>query len=357
MTVYERRWAALERIMEKRRARAFVVSGQSNIRYLCCSHLYSSAPPSQLVFTGEGAPLALTSWLEKNRTEEQCTAGGVRVWGNLPGKRSDAKKSPLLVKKVLAELKAGTVLCDRKPDGVTGVNFRPDTTVENMRAVKSSEELARIRKACAIADYGAGELGKILSRCKTELEAACELDCAMRERGAQAMAFPTIIAAGTHSAYPHHDCQISPIRDTAVICDFGVYVEGYCSDVTRTHLVGKFDERLGEMYDAVRQSVLAGTKVVKPGVPLKSVDAACREALRERSLDGYFVHSTGHGIGLDVHEEPFVTARAAGRAKKGMVFTIEPGAYIKGLGGIRIENDVLVTSHGAEVLTRSPFTR
>lgn len=353
--MYEKRWRALRRAMEKSRVRAFVVQSPNNIRYLCCTHLYTAAPPTYLVFSGEDEPIAITSWLEMNRTALECEVGTVRVWGNLPGKRADAKKAPLALKKVLGELGAARALSDRAVEGVKDVRFRTSDAVEKMRAIKSDGELQLIRKACKIADLGAGELPRILSESSTELEAANELDHLLRAKGVQAVAFPTIIAAGPHSAYPHHDNAEYPVKDRAVICDFGVYVDGYCSDITRTLLNGDVDERLWEAYDGVRAAVDAGTGEVRPGRPIRKVDLACRQALGERGLDGYFVHSTGHGIGLEVHEAPTAGPRSRDIMRKGMVFTVEPGVYMPGLGGIRIENDVLVTSGGAEVLTKSRY--
>lgn len=354
---YEKRWKAIRSEMEKRRARAFVVQSPHNIRYLCCTHLYTAAPPTYLVFHGDDDPIAITSWLESNRTALECDVGTVRIWGNLPGKKADAKKASIVLKKVLREIGAKKALADKAVEGVKGVRFNATGIIEKLRSIKSEEELALIRKAARIADLGARELWRILSRKTTELEAANELDHFLRaNRGVQGLAFQTIIAAGPHSAYPHHDNAHRPVKDSAVICDFGVYVEGYCSDITRTVLNGRVDERLAEAYDGVRAAVVEGTKLVRPGKQIKMVDLACRQVLRERGLDGYFVHSTGHGIGLEVHEAPTAGPRSKDIMKKGMVFTIEPGVYIPGLGGIRIENDVLVTSGGAEVLTKSPYT-
>jgi Xaa-Pro aminopeptidase len=353
--MYHKRWRALEREMEKRRARAFVVSNPNNIRYLCCTHLYTAAPPTFLVLTRKDGPIAITSWLESNRTRSECEVDEVRIWGNLPGKKADAKKGYLALKKVLGELAAGNVLVDRKVEGLRGVRMKSSDAIEKMRAVKDESELGRIRKAAAIADAGARELPELLRYGGSELAVANELDYFLRSRGCQGLAFQTIIAAGKHSAYPHHDNEGTTVKDSMVICDFGVYVDGYCSDITRTFLVGRAHVRLREAYDAVAEAIKAGTARVRPERPIREVDLACREVLRTRGLGGYFVHSTGHGIGLEVHEAPTAGPRSKDVMKKGMVFTVEPGVYIPGLGGIRIENDVLVTGSGAEVLTRSHY--
>jgi Xaa-Pro aminopeptidase len=242
--MYSKRRQALRRELEKTNAKVFVVQNPQNIRYLCCTHLYTAAPPTYLVLTKDDGPIAITSWLESTRTKSECEVGEVRIWGNLPGKKAYAKKGVLALKKVLLELKAKKVLVDRKIDGLKGFGQKVSDAVEKRRAVKDDGELALIRKAAAIADAGAKELPEMLRHQPTELGVANELDYFLRSKGCQGLAFQTIIAAGPHSAYPHHDNMKFPIRNTSVICDFGVYVEGYCSDITRTVLVGEVDMRL-----------------------------------------------------------------------------------------------------------------
>ncbi|MGQ9583601.1 MAG: M24 family metallopeptidase [Thermoplasmatota archaeon] len=350
---YERRWRALGRELERRRAGALVVQHPHNIRYLCCSHLHTAAPPTYLVFTGSGAPTALTSFLERSRTEEECAVGPVRVWGRLPGMSSEGRRAPLALMRLLKELGASRVLVDRRIEGLEGVRQTQLDIIERMRAVKSEEELALIRRACAIADRGARELRSILRSGATELEVANELDHFLRAQGAQATAFPTIVAGGHRSAYPHHDCSAAALRDTMVVCDFGVCVGGYCSDITRTYAIGTPPEPLVRAHRAVAEAVEAGIGAVRAGAGIRRVDGACRRALRRLGLERYFVHSTGHGIGLEVHEAPTAGPFSKELMRRGMVFTIEPGVYIPKLGGVRIEQDVLVSGRGAELLTKS----
>lgn len=353
--MYRKRLQALGRELERTKAKAFVVQNPHNIRYLCCTHLYTAAPPTFLVVTRDGGPVAITSWLESTRTKFECEVEQIRIWGNLPGKKADGKKGFLALRKVLREKRIGSVLVDKKVDGLRGVRMKVNGAIEKLRSVKDPAETALIRKAAAIADAGARELPEMLRHRPTELGAANELDYFLRSKGCQGLAFQTIVAAGPHSAYPHHDNEKYQIRDTSVICDFGVYVEGYCSDITRTVLAGNVGGKLAEAYDAVAASVKAGTARVRAGRPIKEVDLACREVLAERDLERHFVHSTGHGIGLEVHESPTAGPRSKDVMRKGMVFTVEPGVYLPGLGGVRIENDVLVTAGGAEVLTRSRY--
>jgi Xaa-Pro aminopeptidase len=175
------------------------------------------------------------------------------------------------------------------------------------------------------------------------------------------MSFETIVAAGKRSALPHGRASNSPIpRRGFVVFDFGVMISGYCSDMTRTVHVGRPDKRAQAVYNAVLEAQLAGIKAVKAGVETSEVDYAARNTLEKAGLGGYFTHSTGHGVGLEIHEAPGLRKKAkVASAKKvkpdllqpGMVITIEPGVYIPGWGGVRIEDMVLVTDAGCEVLT------
>ncbi len=179
----------------------------------------------------------------------------------------------------------------------------------------------------------------------------------MRQEGFTRPAFETIVASGPHSAFPHArptDRRVAAGEPT--VLDFGGVYDGYCVDLTRTVQLGAISQPQERLYAAVREAQQAAIEAVRPGVAASSIDAAAREVLERHGLGEAFGHGTGHGLGLEVHEEPRI-ARLSPRLpdqvlEPGMVFTIEPGAYVPGLGGVRIEDDVLVTDHGCEVLTR-----
>jgi Xaa-Pro dipeptidase len=175
-------------------------------------------------------------------------------------------------------------------------------------------------------------------------------------KNVQAVSFETIVATGVHAAYSHHDNTNSKIKNgDMVICDFGVYVNGYCSDMTRTFPVGSASEDLINIYNIVFEAQAKAIKSVKEGKPFNIVDTAARGVIKEHGYAKYFVHSLGHGLGLEVHEAPAgINVGTKTKMKKNCTFTIEPGIYKPGLGGVRIEDDVLITGRGAELLTKYP---
>jgi Xaa-Pro aminopeptidase len=178
------------------------------------------------------------------------------------------------------------------------------------------------------------------------------MEFAARKSGAESMAFETIIASGERSALPHGRASQAVIPAQGfVVCDFGVILSGYCSDQTRTVWVGKPSDQARHAYEAVREAQLAAINAVKPGIAVGEVDAAARKVLRKAGLARYFTHSTGHGVGLEIHESPRVAAGQREILQPGMVITIEPGVYFPGKWGVRIEDMVAVTGGGCEVLT------
>ncbi len=173
-----------------------------------------------------------------------------------------------------------------------------------------------------------------------------------RRAGAEGMSFPTILASGPRSAIVHGRASAAPIPARGfVVCDFGVILAGYCSDRTRTIHVGRPSVEARQFYEAVLEAQQAAIAAVRPGVTAAEVDAAARRVLRRRKLARYFTHSTGHGLGLEIHEAPRLAAGQSQKLEPGMVVTIEPGAYVPGKWGVRIEDVVVVTSSGCDVLT------
>jgi Xaa-Pro aminopeptidase len=186
----------------------------------------------------------------------------------------------------------------------------------------------------------------------TENDAAAELEYRMRRLGAEGPAFETIVAAGARAALPH--ARPGPAKLEAgqpVLVDMGACLGGYMSDMTRMAHFGPPPRRFAELYGAVLEAQQAALEAVRAGVPARRVDAAARKALKGRGLDRYFTHSTGHGVGLEIHEGPRLGARSEEMLEAGMVVTVEPGIYLAGQAGIRIEDTVLVTQAGAEILT------
>jgi Xaa-Pro aminopeptidase len=235
----------------------------------------------------------------------------------------------------------------------SGVRLRNTASlVERERMVKDPDELERIRSAVRLGATLFDRALVILKPGIKENDIAAEMELAARHAGAEAMSFPTIIASGARSALPHgRACEQTIAPGGFVVCDFGVILRGYCSDQTRTVWVGKASERARHAYDSVREAQEAAISAVRPGIEVGQVDAAARKVLRKAGLGRYFTHSTGHGVGLEIHEAPRVASGQKELLKPGMVITIEPGVYFPGKWGIRIEDMVAVTNNGCEVLT------
>jgi Xaa-Pro aminopeptidase len=229
--------------------------------------------------------------------------------------------------------------------------------IERCRMVKDAEEIAQIRSAVLL---GADLFDIILKTIRPgvrESEVAAELEYAARKAGAEGMSFPTIIAGGTRSSLPHGRASEAAISSRGfVVCDFGVILAGYCSDMTRTVYVGRPTSEARRIYEAVRQAQQAAIETVRPGITVGEVDRAARKLLKKSNLDRYFTHSTGHGVGLEIHEPPRVATGQAEILRPGMVITIEPGVYIPGKFGVRIEDMVVVTERGCQVLTPTSKT-
>ncbi|MEO7427815.1 MAG: M24 family metallopeptidase, partial [Acidimicrobiales bacterium] len=227
-----------------------------------------------------------------------------------------------------------------------------------LRAVKDSGEVARIEAACAIADDALAAVLPLLEDGPTEAAFALALDGEMRRRGADDVSFATIVAAGPNGSRPHHEPGSRPIeRGELVVIDFGALVDGYHSDMTRTVAVGGvdgLDATQRRMVEVVTAAQAAGVAAVRAGDPSKVVDAACRAVIEEAGWGDAFVHGTGHGVGLDIHEAPGVSSGSDATLAAGHVVTVEPGVYLPGHGGVRVEDTVVVTIDGCRTLTCAP---
>jgi len=245
------------------------------------------------------------------------------------------------------------VLAKRVGRGVRIVNAPP--LIERMRMVKSEDEIGKIRSACELGRHLFDTLAEALKPDRTESQVAGQLELAARDAGADQMAFTTIIAGGKRSALPHGRPSAAPIpHEGFVVCDFGVILSGYCSDMTRTLHVGRPSAEARRVYEAVREAQQAALEAVRPGKTVGEVDAAARKLLHKRGLGKYFTHSTGHGLGLEIHEAPRVAAGQTEILRPGMVITVEPGVYLPGKFGVRIEDTVVVTETGCDILTKCP---
>ena len=227
--------------------------------------------------------------------------------------------------------------------------------VQHLRRRKTAAEIARMRRAAACTDAALAEVERMMSDRPTERDVRDELEYRMRRHGADGPSYDTIVATGPNGARPHHRPTSTVIEEGhLVVIDVGGLVDGYHSDMTRTYLIGDVDPVLRRMHDVVRESQLAGLAAVRAGVTAGDVDKTCRDIIVDAGFGGEFIHSTGHGVGLQIHEQPWVRTGLSEPLQSGEVVTVEPGVYREGLGGVRIEDLVVVTDTGCDILTETP---
>lgn len=226
--------------------------------------------------------------------------------------------------------------------------------VETLRMIKTDEEIAIIQKAAEIADKAFEHILDVIKPGVREIEIANELEYVMRKLGATQSSFDTIVASGVRSSLPHGVASEKKIEaGELVTLDFGALYKGYCSDITRTVAVGNVSDELKEIYHIVLEAQERGVAGIKPGMTGMEADALTRDFITENGYGKQFGHSTGHGIGLEIHEGPALSPKSSTLLKKNMVVTVEPGIYIPNVGGCRIEDDIVLTENGNERLTRS----
>lgn len=233
------------------------------------------------------------------------------------------------------------------------VSFIPlKETLEPLRQVKDVAEINIIREATKITLDIFDMIPSICKPGATELEVAAEIERAIRLKGASTSAFNTIVASGPNSSHPHAAISNRKIQSNeGVVIDMGVTLKGYKSDLTRTLFLGKISGIVKEAYEVVKEAQKRAIEVIRPGVPIKKVDEAARNYIEKKGFGKFFGHALGHGIGLEVHEAPSINKNNTNLLEEGSIFTIEPGIYKAGEFGIRVEDIVLVTSNGAEVLS------
>jgi len=225
--------------------------------------------------------------------------------------------------------------------------------VEKIRTRKSEEELIKIHDAVALNEEVFGEVFGSLRPGQTEREVASRIETVMSEKGADGPSFPPIVAAGLNAASPHAIPTARPIKKgETVVIDMGVRLHGYCSDMTRTVVLGRPDDKTIELFRLVRRAQLAGMAAIRAGVKARDVDRAARRIIAAAGYGDFFGHSLGHGVGLAVHEAPSLNRRSKKVLAPHMVVTVEPGVYIPGWGGIRLENMVVVEKDGCRLLNK-----
>jgi Xaa-Pro aminopeptidase len=349
--VEQRRQAVASRLGEHK-INALLVASPANVRYLSG---YAGSNGLMLLTPSEAYFFTDPRYAIEARGEVSCkvhvSKGPLMAAAAAIVKRKRLKKigfeSAWLRYEDYAKLKEELPLgCSLQPVG---------RLVEEQRMVKSPAEIERVRKSVNVNSEAYARAMKRVRVGASEQDIAAELEYQMRILGSEKPAFETIVAAGARSALPHaHPTDHRLGENEILLMDMGTILDGYASDMTRVAHLGTPPKRIRDMYSAVLEAQLAALNAVCPGVAASRVDKAAREVLKGHNLDREFIHSTGHGLGLEIHEMPRVGRKDKTRLQAGMTITIEPGAYVEGLGGIRIEDTVLVTERGCEVLTRTP---
>jgi len=336
---------------------ALLVSTLANVRYLTG---FSGSAALLLVLPDE---LVLgTDGRYEFQSAEQLAAAGVEARvavGNVAAQRTALAEAAGPVTRLGLEAADVTWARQRsfESEWFPGTELVPtEGLVEGLRRVKDDGEVARMAAAAGIADAALAVVRPELIGGITEAELALALDSEMRRHGASGCSFDTIVASGPNGAKPHARPSDRRIHDgELVVIDFGAVVDGYCSDMTRTVSVGPpHSHTLARMVEVVARSQEAGVAAVRAGRAAAEIDQVCREVIAEAGWADAFVHSTGHGVGLDIHEAPTVSATSGDTLAAGYVVTVEPGVYLPGLGGVRIEDTVVVTDDGCRPLTLAP---
>jgi len=349
-TFSDRRTKAFESVQSS--ADALLVTAPANVRYLTG-------------FTGSNAQVLLAAepvFYTDGRYDEQSATQVPDVERRIYS--ASLKLSDLLGKDIADRgvtrlgVEAGHMTLateERMRKGLDGIELVPTTSiVERVREVKDASEVDAIGHAQRIAE--AAVVSSLRSFASgTERDLALAIEWAMRTSGAEGASFETIVASGPHSALPHAEPRDEPIDlDGVLLIDFGAQAAGYCSDTTRTYVGPRAPEKLRTVYDAVVRALEAACEAVRPGAKCSDVDAAARSSLERDGYAEAFTHSTGHGVGLEVHEGPTLAITSEGILEPGMMITIEPGVYLPGVGGVRVEDLVVVTDGGYENLTTLP---
>jgi Xaa-Pro aminopeptidase len=335
---------------------AFVARDVTNVAYLTGFEGVWDAEPSSLVLVTADAAVVVTDSRFEAAATAAAAAGplGVRVCPADPWKLVADLLGEFAVQRVAVEDSLAYGVVERARSVLSAEVTPVGGWVEHLRTVKDAEEVARIAAAQELTDDALDHILGFLSAGMTETQIALELEFFMRRNGSEGVAFPPIVASGPNSALPHAQPGSRKVgRGDFLKMDFGARVGGYCADMTRTVVIGKASDRQREIYEAVLAANLAGLAAVRPGLTGHDIDAAAREVIADAGFAENFGHGLGHGVGLEVHERPGVGARSDKPVPLGSVITIEPGIYVPGFGGVRIEDLVVVEAAGARVLTRS----
>lgn len=343
--VFRGRRAGLTALLAEKKLDAFFLSGISDLYYLTgfmSEGFYGLATARHLwIFSS-----ALMADQIRENTQGLKIVVGKRLSDSLKQIRSAHRLKRVAFDPDQINYRLGAMLAKE--------GFKPvESPVGPLRAIKGREEMECLARACHLTASSINYIKTRLRPGVTEKELAQELEAFYVRQGAQGVAFSLIVAMGAHTALPHHVPGATRLaKNQPIIFDIGCTVGGYRSDLTRTLVFGKIDSSFQRIYNIVQTAQKAGIERVRPGSTGGQVDAAARSVIQKAGYGKYFIHSTGHGVGIDIHEPPWVRAQSPDILKPGMVVTVEPGIYLPGRYGVRIEDTMAVTSDGNEILTK-----
>ena len=343
------RRGALERRMAVEKLDAFVVSAGPNVRYLTG---FTGSNGVVVMLPGGAVFLTDPRYQIQAAQEVDCpvrvSSGPLLLQAGALLRRVKSKR--IGFEKGRMSVEAHQLLKDALP---MRSSLEPaGGWIERQRMVKSEREIGAIRRSVELNSEAFEQVARRVRPGMRESELAAELDYRVRRLGAEGPAFETIVAAGARTALPHARPTAAKLPDRGfVLVDMGAMLDGYASDMTRMLFLGRPDTRARQAYRAVLEAQLAAVDAVRAGVQAQAVDRAARRVLARHGFERAFVHSTGHGLGLEIHEPPRIGKKEKTALERGMTVTIEPGVYIEGFGGVRIEDTVVVTAKGCEVLT------
>jgi Xaa-Pro dipeptidase len=358
----ERRIAALRELMAARQVQAVALVPGANLLYLTGLDTFLSERPIVVLLPLAGTAALIVPAFEVDRiqpalgfearaypyTDEEGHPGAFRAACRDLGLGGARLGVEFLSMRVLER--------QRLEEHAPGIRFvDADPLISELRVCKDAEEIESMRQAARLNREAFHAVEVALRPGRSERQLALEYRIAALRAGAARLSFEPIIGAGPNGALGHSDPGDRPVRSgELVVVDAGVKYDGYCSDITRTYAVGRVSDELRRIYDVVRQANEAGRAAARPGATAGQVDAAARVVIAAAGYGARFTHRTGHGLGIEIHEPPYIVAGSELVLRPGMVFTVEPGIYLPGVGGVRIEDNVVITGTGAETITDLP---
>lgn len=344
MNIHQERTLELQRKLKKENKDAIIFSTPKEVFFLTGFH-----QDRTFILVTQKEVFAFIPKMFYEHFLQTCNWAKVTVYEN-PYECISQKLSNLKLKNVYFD--SSLTLYDEAKKYLD-MKFEPVSGfLKEFRAIKKLDELENLKKACQIASKSYKIIKNKIKKGVKEIEIARELEYIMKKLGASERSFETIVAFGPNSALPHHESSEKKLKNNEVVLiDFGCIYKRYCSDMTRTFFYGKPKEDFLKIYKIVEEAQKKGISSIKEGVLSNEIDKICRDVISFHGYGQYFTHGTGHGVGLDIHEEPWINPKYSTKLKEGMTITIEPGIYLYGKFGVRIEDTVLVKKQNCEILT------